>query len=552
MDYKISFEYKGIGKQASQARQKAIQAQKSAEKKAGTQAGGSQSLSINREFINSINKLIDSNKRLEAAVRRSAGIGGGGGKPGGGGGGESGSGAAIGRAGASLVGVGVLTGIAGFAIQKVQQVANAYIELTGRQSRSVGMGGFQSGRGMYLSADMGAGMAEYAKRSGEFAHGVNVDSKEVSRAIGIGGAYGLSAEEALGAAGSFSRAKADYGKAAAYGRGSGIESEMPAFLQALSGELEDAFTRGIDASEMAKTFDKNLADITAMTPSKSVQAAMGMIKSTQASQQRSAKGQVGGYEDYFTREGSKNIMSDFLKDPNSVKKLVQQGIITEEEAGKIAGKDMAGIERTLGAGAAATLRRVIIGQADTSEVALSKYGAVGEEYGYTPEGKRQAFLTAQDQGWSGSNEEFFTMYQLAEKKYKLGKNVSAEDIKKSQAGEKLISEDISRVNESPVAIGIQREQGREDMILAYGESFARTSMEMEEQMLSLARTTLPAVTKALGMLEIAVNAVSGGKIKKFFLEKLADPAHLKAAEDAAAGKGDYLKIIFEESSTIGG
>ena len=73
MDYKIKFEYKGIGKQATQARQKAIQAQKTAEKKP---SGGS-SISQNKELVSAINKLVESNKRLEAAVRRSAGMGGG-------------------------------------------------------------------------------------------------------------------------------------------------------------------------------------------------------------------------------------------------------------------------------------------------------------------------------------------------------------------------------------------------------------------------------------------------------------------------------------------
>jgi hypothetical protein len=72
MDYKINFEYKGIGKQASGMRQKAIQAQKTAEKQGSATAPTS-----NKELISTLHKLIESNKNLASAIK-SGGSGGGG------------------------------------------------------------------------------------------------------------------------------------------------------------------------------------------------------------------------------------------------------------------------------------------------------------------------------------------------------------------------------------------------------------------------------------------------------------------------------------------
>jgi hypothetical protein len=68
MDYKIKLEYKGPGKQAggsaASARKQAIQAsQKAAEKKPGS--GGPE---VNKDLINSIKKLIESNKSLEKNI----------------------------------------------------------------------------------------------------------------------------------------------------------------------------------------------------------------------------------------------------------------------------------------------------------------------------------------------------------------------------------------------------------------------------------------------------------------------------------------------------
>jgi hypothetical protein len=513
MDYKISFEYKGIGKQASQARQKAIQAQKSAEKKAGTQAGSSQSLSINREFISSINKLIDSNKRLEAAVRRSAGMGGGGGKPGGGGGGgdSGGGGAAIGRAGSSLVGVGVITGIAGFIIQKVQQVANAYIEKTSQQKRSVGLGGFRYGAGLYDAAEMGSGMEAFAKSSGEFAHGRRTSGKRaeagLTMARKVGQAYGLSAEETFGMAGTYERAGSKISTTAMVGRGLGIESEMPAFLQAIAGTMEEAISSGLDASELARTMDKNLASLTALTPGRSVQAAMGIIKAGQGAQQKSAKGKVGDYEGYYAFQTSKNLVAEKLKDKKFIKRLVKEGIFTEEETKDFEGADYDTISRKMGATDAEYLRRKVMAEADPGRVSL---GIVGEmTKGQNAKERRAAFIRGQDQNMSFTEAQWNVANRHLDKRGREMPNWMMSKTEKME-GVKGVFKDMSRVEGSSVMFGSIRGNKRDEMIFKYGASFAQTSMEMERQMLKFAETSIPAVIEAMDLLKLAVTKTAEG------------------------------------------
>jgi hypothetical protein len=68
MDYKIKLEYSGIGKAATSARRKVIQAQKVAEKK------GISPVSENKQLISSNQKLINSNKNLEKTIKTSTEI----------------------------------------------------------------------------------------------------------------------------------------------------------------------------------------------------------------------------------------------------------------------------------------------------------------------------------------------------------------------------------------------------------------------------------------------------------------------------------------------
>ena len=132
MDYKIKFEYKGIGKQAAGIRQKVLQSQKSATTKAGTTANtGRETISSLKTLNSSILKLITSNKELARS------IGGGGGRrpP------TSGDGDPASRRGfGGSAGFGRIFGMAaiGFAIQKINQIGNAYIQRTSQQCQKSG------------------------------------------------------------------------------------------------------------------------------------------------------------------------------------------------------------------------------------------------------------------------------------------------------------------------------------------------------------------------------------------------------------------------------
>jgi hypothetical protein len=517
MDYKIKFEYKGIGKQATQARQRAIQAQKTAEKK----TSGS-SISQNKELISAITKLIDSNKRLEAAVRRSAGLGGGGGRPGttgGGGGGDSIGG--IGRAlplglGAALAGV-------GFAMSKIQQIGRSYMDLASQQIRSVGSGGFRTRAGIYGSAEMGAGMGAFARSSGRFARnrvtsGKGAEAPLVS-ARGLGAAYGLAAEETFGMAGTFERAGGDYMKTAAMGRAAGIESEMPIFLQGISSTMEEAIKSGLDASDMAKTMGKNLAELTKLTPGKSVDAAMRAVASGRAAKEASARGQVAGFEGFYTREASKSLTMEKLQDPEQLKKMYEAGDISAEQMKRLGKyKTYSELEKGEGGAVSGFLRRMVTGSADESELRKRAFGELSKQYGNTEEGMQRAMITAQSQGWSGTEADFRTMYKQAAG---IGGTIGL-DVSK---GAGAVAQDISYVEKSAAGAAVKGKGQMEDLVMGEGAKFMNSAIAIEKAMQDLARALSPSAES----LKTFTDAVVSGIKKAEEVTKAITPENVKGA-----------------------
>ena len=483
MDYKIKFEYKGIGKQATQARQKAIQAQKTAEKKP---SGGS-SISQNKELVSAINKLVESNKRLEAAVRRSAGMGGGRSGSPALGGGETGGGG-IGSVGVAAGIAGIPLALAGFAIAKGQQVANANIALRSQQLGTAGMGGFRQGGGLFGATDTGAGMSAYGRARGESARNLK-DTSILDRSRDLSTVYGMSLSESGALAGTFERAGGDLGKATAFARGAGIDADMPILLQGMSGMMEEAIKTGLDASEMSKTMGKQLSLLARSTPGKSAEAALGIARSFKGVQQQVAGGQFGSYEGMLAARASRGALMEDIKGEGGIDALVASGAISESQAEKLKGADAGSwesIQKAIGPEAAFQLiqrKSASMGEVGLEAATMKEHQ---QRFGTSVEGRQQAYARYRGMGGSLSQVQFDASWDRS-------LQPDTGDTTTEAAGRRAIQADVGDVTKSGAGIGASRGVMREELLLSStANAIAQASVGIEKELIRITKSLLPA------------------------------------------------------------
>jgi hypothetical protein len=495
-DFNIKFKYDGIGKQASVGRQKALNLSKQDKlnpaKNSLSSPDKSLTISTNK-LISSITKLIDSNKHLAKAIS-----GGGGG--GGGGGGDSspkGGSAGFGRIGASIPLLGAGIAALGFTIQKVNEIGNAYIEKTSQQIGNVGVGGFRFGQGTYRAAEVGAGMKAYGMATGRFIS----PKEEVNKfALDVGSVYGLSAEEALGTAGKFKRANANYEQAANVGAGMGIQAELPILLNGMASTLEEAIKNGVDASNMGKDMAKSLAELTMNTPAKSVDAALNIVKGFSGVKSGLERGKMGGLEGLYGAKATRNILMEKITGKGGtdyLEKALQSGYITEEQKKKALqlgpGASYQDLQRTMGAMGSHTLLKKTAEETNPAQLVIKTMQEVQKQYGTGATGFQQ-FSTI-NAGGSFKQSQLQALWQSAQ-----GKEAASdvEDI-----GKGIISKQAGKVRGSAAGFGVRRDIMRENVVFKYGASFAKASFEMEKAMINVASTAIPIATKGITALGTA-------------------------------------------------
>lgn len=526
MDYKIKFEYKGIGKQAATARKQAVQAsQRAVDKKSGTTPG------INRELINSIQRLIDSNKNLEKSIKdmvsvSKAGLGGGGGKKTTGGVFGGGSGSGLSGVGRSIPIAGIPIAIAGFAIQKINQIGNSFIQLAGQQAKTVGYGKFQRGAGMYGSAEMGAGIAAYVKSAGA-QMGTEVDKGESKKIRDIGALYGLSAEEVYGQAGTFKRAGGSYTRAAAQAVGGGIGSELPVLLQGMSGMLEDAIRNGLDASDMADNLSKGLTDLTNVTPGRSAHAAMQMVQNFQSVKQSVAEGKFGSMEALYAGQVSRNLLMQNLQNPNYVEKLQKQGLISEKQAGKISkmGKtdDYNKLMESISPLGAQTLLQHTAATTDPTTLMRGIIEQAQQTYGKDAEGFQRFQAIASQMGFSQKMPQIRAQWNLA-----AGRGTTEDVATMEKLGVKKITKGAERVQASEAGMAITQQLGRESLQLGtIAQNFAKTSLALEQTIQGLVKSIEPTPAQINSFKETLSSAGSALSGFKDSLDSAADSLNKK-------------------------
>lgn len=559
MEYNINFKYKSGGGTASSgmgavtsARQRAIQAsQRSAQ--VGTVKPDENSRKLvdsNIKLTTSILKLNQSVTMLTAVMKnRPIGGGGGGGSiP------ADGSGHSIAMIGAGVgVGVGALAGLTGFAVQKINQIGNAYIDLTSRQAQSVGVGGFRRRQGMYMSADIGEGMKSFGMSSGKFADemvwtgkwdtytdkaGKKQKRKQMeyaiqpdALAIQMGNIYGLSASEVLGQSGTFQRAGASYGRTAALGTAAGIETELPALMGAVASSLEEAVKNGINTSDMSKDLGQEMINLVNLTPGKSVEGANRIVKGLTGSKEAGSRGQVTDLagllgwkasrektmeqfnaqnmvpvynakgkktgnitagEAYINRLAEMGVFEG--TDPSQIdhiKALAKKGQVKEQDVQKITGGNLSGLI-----------------QLTMSEMSEPEYmrGIVRGLGKQNPLSAMQ--ILNQTSGLNVNASQFLTAWNYR------NKNLSETET----MGRQKLSEKSGRVTGGRAGRGVQLAGMREDLTLQYGEYFGQKTMQLNELFATMADTAAPDVIESFKAIEAkAIEAAKGlGKLADIF------------------------------------
>jgi len=533
MDYNINFKYKSGGGTASSG-MGAIGGMRSKAIQASTKQGATGTLRPD----DSAKKLIDTNIKLSTnilklnqsvtmltATIKNRGMGSGGGSGGSGGGGSSdSSGHSIGMIGAGIgMGVGVAAGITGFAVQKINQIGNAYIEKVSQQKGSVGVGGFRYGQGMYNATEMGEGMKAFGMASGEFADETYTyrDKKNKQQtaftirpdesAIQMGNIYGLSAAETLGQAGTFQRAGADYSQAVNRGAGAGLESELPAFAATLASTLEDAIKSGLDTSDMRKDLSGTLLNLVKNAPGMSVEGAMTVARSGAGTKKSGAAGQVvdvkgllgwkvgqrKALEDINTSAGLQSILDEGIIDKGqaeNLNKIKQNRKITEADLYKE------------GVNASFLTQRSIEKMQDT-DYATEVYKQGREEFKGLKTGEMSQIMQ-----YTGS--ENAMLYKSITNPVK---DMSATEKK----GKELNRKKSAKVTKGIAGQGVSLERSRENLLLNEGQPFAEKTMELNKIFTTMATKAAPGVVAGMNKVFDAAERAALGlsafaeKVEKF-------------------------------------
>jgi hypothetical protein len=503
MDYNIKVKYDSAGGKGAGAfatRRKVIDAQRQAAQK----TSGTASPTLNRELVNSIQKLIASNKELSQSIRANRGGGGPGGGPGGGGrvpriGGSAG----IGGMGASLPIVGAAVAGIGFAIQKINQIGNAYIELVSQQAGTVGVGGMRSGRrGMYLQTELGAMEKAHRMSAGRFG---GAGAAVSDRAVQIGSIFGMGAGEVGQISGAFARGRGNLGRTAEIAAGGGIETEMPLLLQGMASILEEAVTNGVNSSSLADDLGDQLVSLTRATGTNSVQMAMNIVRSQRGVQQQVSQGQISGYEQFMSYRAAGTAINRRLADPERreeyLVELRNQGIMSLDEINaararaSAAGRSitMADLEAQ-GTNIGPSLRRFYSarGETDQQQATIEEHR---RNFGAGPEGLRR-YLALNSSGMDPN--QVAALWNARE--IPAGAQTQ---------GAAAITSKMAQTEGSAAFSGLARTGQRQGLMMEHGAGFADISLRMENSMIQVVRSIAPVAEKALPLLGTAVETLAG-------------------------------------------
>jgi hypothetical protein len=522
----------GLDREIAKTRDKAVKESKKEENKgAFTKDTAKKLVDSNLKLTSTLTKLIQSNAQLLKALERAAGIhGGGSGTPA-----PAGPplkdetqkkvfkgsmyGTAVGNAMSRAPGT--IGDTISFALQKIHQIGTAYMEETGKQKRSSGVGGFRYGGNHFYGEELSSGMKSFGEATGQFQsrakyhkqgeynytnekgkkvnwgkagyHMVNSDINQ--SALKMGNIFGLGAEEPLHQAGVFKRSgnEENFKKSMNIGAGHGIEAELPLFMTALSDSLEEAMKNGIDASEMNSKMGEQLAVLTKYS-NNNVESALRTAKAFSGTKEGMAKGQVTDLKGLLAWKGAQKSVLDEMNDETIVdkktgktkrdvyfEKRVEAGDITEDEAKQYKGKkniNFQDIERISG-GRGAWLIQQRSQEMTNMDIMKSVYAGKGKTLDHRSFGQMLGEDPAQ---WA------------IVRKYSENKGGVPDAEKK---GEGILKAQYKGYESQGSTWGTDFGIQKQNAVIANGYQFAEALQKMETTMLKLAVTSMPAVTLAL-------------------------------------------------------
>jgi len=527
MDYNINIKHKSSGGSGSSPsplgasggmRQKAIQA---------SQKQGSLSPdSASKKLIDSTVKLstnilkLNQSVTMLTAVIKSRGLGGGGGgntpiRDQGNGG--------IGAVGSALGYVGVPVALAGFAVSKINQVGNAYIEKVSQQKGTVGIAGMSyNRRGAYMGPEVSSGKKAHLMASGSFKG--NIDD----RAFKVGTIFGDSAETVGSQSGAISRYTGSdygYGKIAEQGLGSGIQTDLPKFMAGVVAEMEDSVKNGVNASSLSTDIGQEVSSLTSHTQTKSVDMALNMINKFKGTKDSASMGKISGVNELFAWKSGQDKLMSGLNDTSIVDKKTgltakdktinswaEQGLIDPEMASQLKAQkgnmDMEGLRKIVGQSGVSMLTKDTISGMGTAEGLRANMGQWQKQFGTGSQAMAIAHNIYSQNGGDMDVKQFGASWQNS-------KDPKLADL--TEKGKKILNEKFNKTEGSTAMMGLKKTQMMDDLLYEHGKSFADTTIAMEKALISLADTLAETVIPL-------IKKVSGGKVYT--------PAEKKRLEDS--------------------
>jgi hypothetical protein len=255
-----------------------------------------------------------------------------------GGGASGGSSQTLGGVGAAIPFLGAALGVAAFVTHQILNMGRAYINTAAQQIGTAGVGGFRGGTSStYFSV---AQTAEFSKArrmaSGSYSAGGPGGTQGWEMAESYAKRFGLDAS-GVGHTVGLMEALNPRGGARQFGqilntasRG-GIQTELPLLMQGISTSLEDAVTRGVNASDLATEIATEVSLATRLAPNGSIRAGIALSQQQMGLQNQVANGQYSGVSQWRMFEAGRGIVESAVsgRGHSDVRNsLMQAGVLT--------------------------------------------------------------------------------------------------------------------------------------------------------------------------------------------------------------------------------
>lgn len=241
----------------------------------------------------------------------------------------------MGGIGAAIPFAGAVLGAANWLFDKTMEVGHAYRETTGAQFGTAGVGGFQYGQGNYHASEMGQYMQSMRMASGSFTSGSTTPWSDGSRQTALN--YSQIFGQDLGTTGrqvglmeqvSGKSGEQQFAAVFAKAVSSGFGTQIPALVDQLSGQMEQAITDGVNNSSMATDMAQQVGALVGDKRYGTAQSALAINRNIASVQQGVHRGDVTNLAGHRMRSAALEMIQN---DPEIRKQLAEEGYLSSAE-----------------------------------------------------------------------------------------------------------------------------------------------------------------------------------------------------------------------------